>query len=474
MAQLHFAFTPACGEAYADIVDLRLTEGRQKLAALRRADPENLIPVWLEDYADFFEVYISEDEAVFERLEARYRRRLEQLARGPRDDPYYRYAQANVMLHWALARLKFGEYLTTFREARRAYKLLADNAERFPDFVLTRKELGVLQAAVATVPSGYQWGVEFVTGMEGDLAGGKAQLERVLAEQRRTDSPFLQETTAIYAFLLLNLEREEDAAWHRIRDAGFDESRSLLGTFVLANIAMRTGRNDEAIRLLSARPHSPRYYPFPYLDFMLGVCLQRRLDPDAGIYLRSFIDRKREGNFVKEAYQKLAWEAARAGRPDDYLARLSDVERFGADVVGSDKNALREAKLRIQPDAALLEARLLFDGGYYARAADAIARVDAGALRGEQVIELPYRAARIAAARGRTAEAEQLYKRTVSLGRKSPAYFACKSAVELGRLAEQAGSPEGARAYYRLALDLHPSEYGPGLHQQAKAGLARL
>jgi len=469
-----YEFDQACVEAYRAIIELRINEGRDRLRELRRTDPSNLVPVWLEDYADFFEVYISEDASTFERLDKAYRERLKLLEQGPTDSPYHRYARANCMLHWALARLKFGEYVTTFREARKAYKLLEATTREFPDFVLARKELGVLRAAVATVPSGYQWGVEFITGMDGDLAGGKQLIESVLEEQRQTSSPFLQETTAIYAFLLLNLERDEDEAWARIRGADFDEQKSLLGAFVQANIAMRTGRNDEAIRLLTARPYSPRYYPFPYLDFMLGVCLQRKLDASATVYLRSFIDRKRSGNFIKEAYQKLAWQAALSGKQEDYYLQLKRIEEFGTDVVGSDRNALREAELRVMPNPNLLRARLLYDGGYFDRARGAIESVDHAILRGEQTIELPYRAARIYAAQGELDEAARLYKQAISLGRDSPAYFACKSAVELGVLAERAGESASAEAYFELALDLEPSEYAAGLHQQAKAGLARL
>ena len=380
----HYTFDSECVKAYEAIIALRLSEGRAQLREIRRQQPGNLIPVWLEDYADFFEAYIDEDEQAFERLEERYQERLELLEEGPQESPYYRYVQANIMLHWALARLKHGQYLTTFREARKAYKLLEKNLEKHPDFLLTRKELGVLQAAVATVPSGYQWGVEFVTG---DLDGGKRHIEKVLEEQRATDSPFLQETTAIYAFLLLNLSHDEDGSWHKIQDAGFDPTKSLLGAFVMANIAMRTGRNDSAIELLSNRPHSPHYYPFPYLDFMLGVCLQRKLDPTATVYFRSFVEQKRTGNFIKEAYQKLAWEGALVNKPYQYIEQLERIKQFGNDVVGSDKNALREAHLRQQPNPELLRARLLYDGGYYERAAEAISQVNEVKLFGEQVIE---------------------------------------------------------------------------------------
>lgn len=470
----HYTFDSDCVKAYESIIALRLSEGRAQLREIRRQQPGNLIPIWLEDYADFFEAYIDEDEEDFERLEERYQERLEILEEGPEESPYYRYVRANIMLHWALARLKHGQYITTFREARKAYKLLEQNLEEHPDFLLTRKELGVLQAAVATVPSGYQWGVEFVTGMTGDLEGGKRHIEQVLAEQQKTESPFLQETTAIYAFLLLNLSHDEDGSWKKIKDAGFDPTKSLLGAFVMANIAMRTGRNDRAIELLSHRPHSPHYYPFPYLDFMLGVCLQRKLDPVAKVYFRSFVEQKRTGNFIKEAYQKLAWEGILSEKPYEYFAELEHVKEFGNNVVGSDKNALREAHLQQKPNPELLKARLLYDGGYYDRAAEVIALVNEAALFGEQRIELPYRAARIAAARNLTEDAQRLYRQTIALGESSPAYFACKAAVELGFIAEEAGNKKAAEAQYKLALQLKPSEYGPGLHQQAKSGLARL
>ncbi len=473
-AALRYDFNAECVTAYETLLELRLVEGRAQLKAIQQADPDNLVAVWLEDYADFFEVYIDEDPKAFARLEERYGARLARLRQGPKDSPYYLYVQANVMLHWALARLKFGEYVTTMREARRAYKLLEQNIKLFPDFDLSRKELGLLQAAVATVPSGYQWGLELITGMEGDLAGGKRNLERVLAQQRRDKSPFLQETTALYAFLLLHLEREEDAAWSKIRAAGFDESRSLLGVFVTANIAMQSGRNDEAIRLLSKRPHSPRYHPFPYLDFMLGVCLQRKLSDQAPVYLRSYVKRKPHGNFVKEAYQKLAWHQLLAGDVAGYNQYMAKVRTAGSTVVGSDKSALREAERHLVPNVDLLRARLLFDGGYYDRAEEAIGKTIEGLLSAEQRIELPYRAARIAEKRGQVELAKARYKTTIAIGRDAPPYYACKSAVELGLIAEHQRDKTSARAYYQMALTMEPSEYAPDLHQQAKAGLARI
>ncbi len=473
-AALRYDFNAECVAAYETILELRLGEGRAQLKAIQARDPENLVAVWLEDYADFFEVYIDEDPKAFAKLEKAYAERLNRLRDGPKDSPYHLYTQANIMLHWALARLKFGEYLTTMREARKAYKLLEQNIREHPTFELSRKEMGLLQAAVATVPSGYQWGLELITGMEGNLAGGKRNLERVLAQQRRDKSPFLQETTALYAFLLLHLEREENEAWSKIRAAGFDESRSLLGVFVMANMAMQSGRNDEAIRLLSKRPHSPRYHPFPYLDFMHGVCLQRKLSDQAPIYLRSYVKRKPAGNFVKEAYQKLAWHQLLARDVAGYKSYMAKVRTSGNDVVGSDKSALREAEKNLVPNVDLLRARLLFDGGYYDRAELAISKTIEGLLSPEQRIEFPYRGARIADKRGQVEVAKARYKTAIALGRNEPPYYACKSAVELGVIAEHQKDKSSARAWYQMALQMEPSEYAPDLHQQAKAGLARI
>jgi hypothetical protein len=52
---------------------------------------------------------------------------------------------------------------------------------------------------------------------------------------------------------------------------------------------MRSGRNDVAINILMKRPGGSNYFPFHYLNFMLGMAKLHRLDPDADLYLKSYL-----------------------------------------------------------------------------------------------------------------------------------------------------------------------------------------
>lgn len=53
---------------------------------------------------------------------------------GDPGSPYYLFTQAEVNLQWAALSIKFGEYLNSIFEIRKAYKLLEENQNKFPDF----------------------------------------------------------------------------------------------------------------------------------------------------------------------------------------------------------------------------------------------------------------------------------------------------------------------------------------------------
>ena len=77
--------------------------------------------------------------------------------------------------------------------------------------------------------------------------------------------------------------------------------------FALANVGMRTGHNDEAIKLLEQMPTGTQYQPFPYRYFLLGIAKLYRLDTDANQFLQQFLNNYKGQFGIKEAYQKLAW-----------------------------------------------------------------------------------------------------------------------------------------------------------------------
>lgn len=485
---LLFFIWPACGQAggyfnfhneaqriYDKILELRLNEAQSRIAQLKLNEPDNLVAYHLENYVDFFIIYVSEDEQAYQRMKPNRDRRLEKIASGDENSPYYLYTQAEIRLHWALLKFRFEEYLSAFSDINRAHKLLLSNQEKFPDFLGNQKDLGILHAAVGTVPDNYRWALELLSSLEGTVAQGKREVEEVLNTARRTNFPFQQETQVLYTFLLLHLDGRSDAAWSALADADLRPSETPLHAFVLANVAMRTGRNDEAIRWIAKAPRGPEFFPFPYLDYMLGVAKLRRLNTDGSRHLRDFLRATRGRHYVKEAYQKMAWAELLSGRPEGYRSNMNLVKEKGANAAGGDNNAQREAEAGIIPSVILLKARLLYDGGYYQQALDKLNGQSANSFPSFlERLEYTYRKGRILHGLQKYEEALAQYDQTISKGQNSEAFFACNAALQAGLIEETRNHKSSARSYFNRCLELKPADYRTGLHQQAKAGLSRL
>ena len=471
----YFDFSDQARHAYHLATELRLLEAKEEVARLKVKEPNNLIALHIENYIDFFTIFINEDYKEFQKLEAAKEHRLAQIKKGDKSSPYYLFSQAEIKLQWALVRLKFEEYFTALFEIKSAYKLLEKNQRLFPDFVANKKSLAIMHAMIGTVPDSYRWGIKLLSGMDGTIAQGQGELEEVIAYSQLHDFIFEQEAVVLYAFLMLHLNNKDGDAWQIIQNSNIDHRQSPLAAFALANLAMRTGKNDLAISILQQKPHGKQYHPFLYLDYMLGVAKLRKLDIDAEMPLLLFAQHFKGQNYIKEAYQKLAWLQLIQGNPEGYHRYMLDCLRYGHAFVESDKNALKEAKENLLPEGSLLKARLLFDGGYYQEAYDLLSQKSASDFNHKKhQIEWQYRMGRICHQLALHNEAIRFYLDTIQKGRQLSYYFACNAALQLGKLYESIEDFEKAKYYFKECLNIYPHEYRNGLHQQAKSGLNRL
>lgn len=471
-AAAFYALSPLAVSIYEDILRLEMNSARGGIAQLRAQEPENLAYVHLENYIDFFQLYLTEDASLLAQRRKEKEQRIALLEQLPASSPWRNYAIAEVRLHWALIFLRFESYLPAFREVNKANKLLLENAEQFPDFSLTYKDLGLLQAAVGSIPSQFKWAVDVFSSLKGDIAAGAENMTKAMADKNH---PFYKETAVLYAFLQLHLRNAPDTAWEIAKGLGLQPANNKLHCFVLANIAMRSERNDEAIRLLEKQPRGGSAEDFAYLDFMLGLAKLRKLDSSARLYFQSFLLRFRGQHFVKEAAQKIAWAELLRGRPDLYRQRINEVGKRGNATAGGDQNAAKEASTTDLPHLGLLKARLLFDGAYYDRARKIMDDINPQQLLLEQQQwEYYYRIGRILHGLGDWAGAMSFYERTISLSAAASSFFACNAALQAGLIAEETGKKAQARQYFERCLSISPDEYATGLHIQAKAGLNRL
>lgn len=472
----YFSFSPTATDAYRKATSLRFGEAQAALAQMRDAEPDNLLGLFVENYMDFFAAFLDEDKDAYRRLTKNLNSRLDKISRGDAKSPYFLYVQAEMRLQGAILRGKFGDYLTAINETKQAYALLEENVRRHPDFAANKKSLGVLHALVGNVPDEYKWAVRMFGGMDGTIAQGLREVEEVIAfGQKNPDFVFTQESLVAYSFLLLHLGNQSETAWQTLKSANLKYWENPLAAFALSNLAIKTGRNDEAIAILEKCPTGAAYHPFHYRNFMLGLAKLQRLDADANRPLEAFVSRYKGMSSLKEAYQKLAWHHLVAGNAAGYWANMAQVKTLGSDRFEPDKAALREANSGEIPDAKLLKARLLFDGGYYQRAADMLKNAAGNyAANPKQSLEYDYRMGRILHRLGKQPEAARFYAQAIAAGEKHPWYFACSAALQLGVLYEEKGDWKNARQAYQRCLAISPEEYGAGLHARAKAGLNRL
>ncbi len=482
-AHAAYDYNKRCIAAFDEIVCLRFHEAQRILSSEKKDNPDNLIPVYLENYIDFLKVIISEEEERFDNIRKIKDDRIKKLSRTDKDSPYYRYIIADIHLQYALMRLKFNERITAVYEVNKAYKLLNENLEIYPDFLPSLKGLSVMHALIGTIPDDYQW-ITQITSLDGTVKQGIEELDKLI--DLSMESPafkWLQaESIFLMTFIALNLESDKTHAlllqskYYEGEAFSGIVSQSPLISFSYANLLMKTAQNDKAIRILQNRPGGEDYFPFHYLDYLLGLAKLRRLDEDAFNHFYYFVINFNGINYIKSAYQKIAWYFLVNGSEEKYEEYMHRLLYYGDKMIDQDKQAEVEAERGQAPDLFLLRARLLFDGGYYKRAeAILISHKDYFKRRGSQfTLEYTYRLGRIYHEWNKTDKAIPYYKETIREGNFYRFYFIANAALELANIYESRGDFVSARYYYIKCLTMNPDSYKGSMHAKAKAGLNRI
>jgi tetratricopeptide (TPR) repeat protein len=471
-----FQFSQGACDTYQKIASLRFSEAWTDLANLKKSEPDNLVLLFLENYLECATALLNDSEKDYRKWSKNMDKRLYKISQGDSKSPYFLYCQAEIRLHWAILRGRYGDYLSCVSDVKQGYALLEENQRRFPDFAANKKSLGLLHAVIGNVPDELKWAVRGVSGMKGTIAQGVQEMEEVLTYARSNpDFLFGIECFVAYSYLQLHLNNKSEAAWNTMKEMQNLARNNPLASFALANVGMRTGHNDEAIKLLEQMPAGSQYHPFPYRYFMLGIAKLYRLDKDANQPLLQFLSTYKGSFGIKEAYQKLAWYQLINNDQQGYWNYIYQAKIQGIVRADTDKAADREANSGEMPDLLLLKARLLFDGGYYQRALDLLKNNGTPYAGHEKNrLEYSYRMGRIYDQLQKTTDATRYYKATIEMGESKPWYFACNAALQLGTLYEEKREWANARVAYQKAIKINPEEYAASLHARAKAGLNRV
>jgi len=454
--------------SYKHIINLEFEEAHDLLEVEAESSPNNgFIPLH-KNYIDFLTILISEDNAYFENAEKQKNLRLDLLENAEENSPYYLYVQAEVHLQWAFSRLKFDEYSTATYEFIKAYKLLEKNQEKFPDFVLNKKGLGLIHSILGAVPEQFQW-ILNLAGLEGGIALGLSELNEVL----NSEECKLYETEILFllSFLQINLTENDKLNQEYLDRIGERYKDNLLLNFATALLSHNLGLNDYCLNVLESRPSNKGKLPFYYLDYLQGMSYLYKLDYENAKNKFEYFSANFKGvNYIKSAYHKLAWIAflqKNSEKKNEYFAKVISE---GNTSIDEDKVAMKDAEGVYFSSPVLLKARLLYDGGYYEKALSQII-----AFKQIDNIEYWYRLARVKSKLdNKNNEIIAHYKKSYDLGKESTTYYAPMSALQIGLIYEKQSEFVKAEVYFNKCLSMSGFDYERGIHQKAKSGLERI
>ncbi len=469
-----FDFSPQCDSAYAEILNLRIDKAKTHLVLATQADPDNKVPLLLENYIDFLAVYLNEEESDFDNLKKVSDARIDIVKKDKSNSPYKLYIQAEIHLHLAFSKFKYNEYFTGLLEVRRAFKLIEQNRNKYPDFRPNLKLHGLLNALIGVIPGKYGWGLRLF-GMDGDLVYGMGLLKELSNENYR----FQQETRILYSFLLLYLESKPNKGYAILKEGNEPELGNKFSYYAMATMALYSKQNKQADSLLNFSLNNlteeDGYAAFPYLNYLAGVVKLQQLNPEAKRHFDAFLSVQKGKNNIKSTYQKLAWFSLLNDDKEAYDQYIAKVNTEGQSVIDADVQAQKEHDKEQVPAKDLLKARLLFDGGYFERALQ-ILNASAYNGNGDVALQLEtiYRKARVYDEMGDKEKAVESYLKTVELGSDEKFYFAANAALHLGYLYEDRGELETAAMHFKQALEMKDHEYKNSIDQKAKAALQRI
>ncbi|WP_126247518.1 tetratricopeptide repeat protein [Chitinophaga rhizosphaerae] len=472
--QPRYDFNGRCQQAYHAIMQLRLQTGIGLLEAEKRENPDNLLPYFIENYADFFTLFFNEDANAYARQRKQRAVRLDRLAEGPEDSPFYLYTQAVVKFQWALIKVKFGEKWDAVWEVRKSYITLKDNERKYPGFLPNKMILGPMQTVFGTIPEGYKW-ITNILGLRGSIKQGMGNLSQVIDSHDPVADIFREESYYYYCYLKLFIENKPEQLWDFVEKKQLDTKNNYLFALMVANLSLNNQKADQGIRVLEERRPSPEYAHLWYSEYAMGLMKFERGDADAIAHLEKFVNGFKGKFYMKEALQRLSWAYYLKGDISKAQYYRNLVPQRGNMETDADKQAQKEAKSGKWPNAVLLKARLLSDGGFYTEARDLLlSKKTTDFSLVEQKLEYAYRLARIYDEMGNDSAALRLYDATIKIGTNRPEYFAARAALQAGYIYEKAGDKQRARTYFQTCLDMEGHDYKNSLDQRAKSGMLRL
>lgn len=471
-----FEWTPQMQKAYSEISSLKLEKGRETLKQTRIKSA--FVP-YLESFADMIEMGILENKSKYEPFIDQQEQRINSLEKLDESSPYRNFLMAEIHLHTAFIKLKYGHEIKGANQVIKAYRILTKNATRFPLFLPQQKSLGILHIVIGSMPKKYQW-ITRLLGIKGDVMQGIREIENVVQK----DSLFSVEAEMfqyiLSTYIIANLGDKSKALIAFVRK----HPQNLAITFIGTSLLIKLGKSETALNFIKKRPLSPDYLSVPFFDYFLGeIYLQKGKYAEASKSYQDFIKNQRGFNFLKEANYKIFLCNDLNNELKIDTKYLNNVLKVGETIVEPDKIALKAAQqilktnISLSPmEKKLKKIQLATEGGYYQEGLLLLEKMDESSILNlKDRVEKIYREGRIYHLMGNLEKAMLRYQKVLMLSPGQPVWsYAPRSCLYMGNIKQLENDKKKAIYFYQKTLQYENYEGSNGVEIKANAGLNEL
>ncbi len=460
--------------AFKNILQLQLNDAQGLLSKEAKEHPENSLTLLYLNYFDFIKAFITEEKKYADTLRLNTERRMRMLDRETESSPFFLFAKADMLIQTAMIKAKFSEDFSAALDIHKAFKFAEQNFILYPSFSLNKKTLGLLHAMVGAIPQQYRWLVG-IAGMDGTIPEGSNELFRMLSETESGSYAEYKEEVLFYLTQIYSSITTNDSITSLLADSVKNHAaHNPLMMYCYMNLTYKSGKNEDALAMINTFDDVGTF-PFYFLHYKKAQLRLRKLDLGAKEDFEFYVKNFRGLNYVKSAYQKLAWIALLNNDRKKYNEYMQECLHRGITLVDDDKEALKEAESHEVPQPVLLRARLLFDGGYYNESFKELRKISSpSSLDYRDQLEFTYRYGRLFHKTKEIEKAILNYNATLRNGESSHYYYAANSALMLGMIYEEEKDFVKAKIFYQRCLNMRSHDYQNSIDQKAQAALEKL
>ena len=465
-------FTPGYKKAHTSITQLRFQEAQAIIKLEKQRDRNNRVGDYLQAVMLCVELFANEDQNHYEQSQDRIDGFISRIEDLNESSPYRNLFLGELYVAQATLNGKYKNNIKAAWQFYKAYDYLTDNRDEFPEFMPTYIPLGVLYAAVGSLPDDYR-SLASLLGFEGSVPEGMAMLKK--SYETLALDPELSFYTPyagfVYSFVSYQLSTNDMISPDML---GLDVAKSSVLIYAQAQIDLARGDAKKALKWLDNRPMGDGYMGFNYLDYLQGKILLG-LEPDRCVpYFERYLKSNASQVYVKSTYRYLTWYYLLEGKKRKAEEVGRNIFLKGEAVAGADRQALVEARRGFNP--VLIRARVLFDAGRFDEAEEVLMKsgVDQCCQTSIEQAEYYYRFGRIKQQQKRGYLALEWYQKALAVPDVEANYSVGNSALQMASIYDAAGDKKSAKTYYKKTLKYSGFPFYEGIHQKAKAGLAQL